>query len=290
MSRNISKSVAIIATAGALFCAELQSANATDAAGHTSSRDLARLVRACAPRIDRTTQSAIVAVESGGSAWAVHDDNDGRVYAPATYDTARILVETLVARDEIVFGHLNRGVDVGLAQINSTNFASMGVTAADMLEPCRNLKASAIILENAYVRERSLLANRAGWRGDEVALQRALQVYNSGRSSGDDAYVRAVYATLAGFLVRGVASTIVATPEIVRSRRLIFPVGQLQQVASRKLFPTQAHGTMFYHASISGKSQIGSAPLSSNASRFVHVDIGVTRTRGLRTVLPRTST
>ncbi len=146
---------------------------------------LARLVGVCAPHVDPVIQSALVSVESGGDAWALRDDNDGRTYAPATFAAAVTRANALIASDRSRYGANDRGIDVGLGQINSNNFAMLGTDAATMLDPCSNLGASSRMIVDAYRRERSL-------RDRDPVLHRALSIYNSGRPSGDERYVSAV--------------------------------------------------------------------------------------------------
>ncbi len=215
-----------------------------------SQTDLDRLVRRCAPQVSAVTQAAIVAVESGGDAWALHDDNDGHVYLPSTHAAAVALALALVRRNREAYGANDRGVDVGLAQINSGNYAALGVTPDRMLEPCENLRASAKIIVAAYVRERALLSADPSWRGDQVALRRALQVYNSGSSHGDDAYVRAIFAAvgLSAPAPRTIAPSPNATTVGVRVVRSALRGGR-RAVA------------------------VGSAPEAFTSAQFVHVDV-----------------
>ena len=161
------------------------------ASSHQISRPLLeRLVRACAADVDPTTQEAIVDVESGANAWALHDDNTNLVYAPARLIDATALATDLIAQGHRRFGARDRGVDVGLGQVNSQNFGPLGVSATTMLDPCQNLRASSRIIAEAYEQERARVGS------DQIALRRALQVYNSGRSTGDDRYVQAVVAAV----------------------------------------------------------------------------------------------
>jgi soluble lytic murein transglycosylase-like protein len=50
----------------------------------------------------------------------------------------------------IVHHNPNGTVDVGLAQVNSSNFGWLGLTMADALDPCRNLAAGARVLLVRY--------------------------------------------------------------------------------------------------------------------------------------------
>ena len=220
---------------------------------HVSKGALDTLVRTCAPQVSAVTQAAIVAVESGGDAWALHDDNDGHVYLPNTHASAVALALALVRRNREAYGANDRGVDVGLAQINSSNYASLGVTPDRMLEPCENLRASAKIIVAAYVRERALLSADPTWHGDQLALRRALQVYNSGRSHGDDAYVRVIFAA-------------VGLPAVAER-----PIGSAP-VRTASAFHVDASRTVPFRAASFVRTQ--NAPLAS--AQFVHIDVAAT--------------
>jgi len=50
----------------------------------------------------------------------------------------------------IVHHNTNGTFDVGLAQVNSSNFGWLGLTMANALDPCRNLKAGARVLLVRY--------------------------------------------------------------------------------------------------------------------------------------------
>jgi type IV secretion system protein VirB1 len=183
-----------------------QSGPSPEPVKHRISADLlARLIGSCAAEINPRTQAAIVAVESGGDAWAVRDDNDGSHYSPDSFDDAVAIEHVLRERDRGVYAAADRGIDVGLAQINSSNFAALRVDAATMFDPCDNLRASAKIFAAAYSHARAALGAGSGADADQLALQQALQVYNSGKGSGDEAYVRAILATLDTPFVRTIA-------------------------------------------------------------------------------------
>ena len=65
---------------------------------------------------------------------------------------------------------------MGLAQINSQNFQSLGVTAEELFDPCTNLKAASVILGKCY--ERMSREDRDPAR----ALSDALSCYYSGNA------------------------------------------------------------------------------------------------------------
>jgi type IV secretion system protein VirB1 len=122
---------------------------------------------ACAPNVAPVTVQAIAQVESGDNPLAVNV-NGIRVQPPPTAnakDAAR-LAERYIAR--------GYSVDIGLMQVNSRNLAALGITVAQVLDPCRNIHAAATILTADY-------AAAARTRGDgQAALQAALSAYNTG--------------------------------------------------------------------------------------------------------------
>lgn len=149
---------------------------------------LAALLHACAAPLpaplDRA-QVGVILVESGGDAWAMHDNNTKRSYYPRTFDQAVALEQALIAGDEAIHG---RGIDVGIAQVNSHNFAEYGLSPVRALHACDNIAASSKMLSGTYADEESSLAAAPRPLRDYLALDRTLQIYNSGRSSGDAGY------------------------------------------------------------------------------------------------------
>jgi len=186
----------------------------TDYAAPIDPAVLAALIETYAPDVDVRTQAAVIAVESGGNAWVLHDNNtdgcqsfpelqiampcrpgsrgSGAAYYPQTYEDALTFGRCLVAVNHVLYGSRDSGVDVGLAQINSTNFPGYGVTLDDMLRPGPNIALSGRMLSRAYTQRLWALgsARDAHWQ----ATLQALQVYNSGHAYGDDAYVTRVLA------------------------------------------------------------------------------------------------
>jgi hypothetical protein len=85
----------------------------------------------------------------------------------------------------------HHSVDVGIAQVNSGNFAAFHVDAAAMLEPCANLRVGSAILANAYHAAALRFPDRP------QALVHALMAYNTGSMYAGARYVRAVVAAAA---------------------------------------------------------------------------------------------
>jgi type IV secretion system protein VirB1 len=136
---------------------------------------LAALIRHCAPAVAPATMTAIVHVESGGDPFAIGDNTTRRSYYPRDRATAERLARRLLG-----VGHL---LDIGIAQIDSMNFAGFGVTAGTIFDPCINLSIGARILSGDY----AVAARRYG--PDQIALWHAIGMYNTGRLDGGSRYV-----------------------------------------------------------------------------------------------------
>jgi type IV secretion system protein VirB1 len=141
---------------------------------------LAVALRTCAPAAAPDTMAAIVAVESAGWPYAVNDNTARHSYRPRTRTEALRIAESAI--------RAHHSVDVGIAQVNSGNFAAFHVDAAAMLEPCANLRVGSAILANAYHAAVVRFPDRS------QALAHALMAYNSGSIYAGAPYVRAVIA------------------------------------------------------------------------------------------------
>lgn len=101
------------------------------------------LAKRCAPSVSVDTLSAIVRTESGFNSLAIGVVG-GKINQPETLQEAVFYATKLASK--------NKSFSVGLAQINSGNFESLGVTAEELFDPCTNLNAAAKILESCYLR------------------------------------------------------------------------------------------------------------------------------------------
>lgn len=119
------------------------------------------LLLACAPAVDPVTMAAVVKQESGGHPWSINDNNTKRSYRLKTKDEA-----VLKATELISAGH---SIDMGLAQINSKNLRWLGLSVAQVFEPCTNISAGAKVLAHGYEKTGSLPA--------------ALSMYNTGKAN-----------------------------------------------------------------------------------------------------------
>ncbi|TCW79633.1 lytic transglycosylase [Burkholderia sp. SRS-46] len=152
---------ALAVAALALACAQPRVVHATNGGA-----GFAQLARACAPNVDPVTLAALVRTESGFNPYAIGVVGGHLRRQPASLDEARATARELAAH----------GFDysVGLAQVNTRNFAKYGLDDATMFEPCRNLQAGGAILTECFARSRNT------GRPEQAALRAALSCYYSG--------------------------------------------------------------------------------------------------------------
>ncbi|WP_282436630.1 MULTISPECIES: transglycosylase SLT domain-containing protein [unclassified Novosphingobium] len=148
-----------------------------------ASSALALLLTTCSPSVAPQTMNAIVMAESGGDPLRIGVNSGAAlVRQPANMAEAIATARGLVAK--------GANFDAGLAQINSANFARLGLTPETVFEPCVNLRAAASVLAENYQRARK----------DGIArpLDAAISEYNSGnRNRGiTNGYVGRVYAAV----------------------------------------------------------------------------------------------
>jgi type IV secretion system protein VirB1 len=156
---------------------------------------LATLMAHCAPNVAPSTMMAIVHVESGGDSLAIGDNTTRRSYYPHDRASAEALARRLLGA-----GHL---LDVGIAQIDSMNFAGFGLNLHAIFDPCTNLSVGARILSDDY----AFAARRFG--DGQLALRHAIGMYNTGRLNGGARYIARVLAAA------GVRGQYVDAPQVV---------------------------------------------------------------------------
>ena len=124
---------------------------------------------------------AIVKTESRGNYLAIGLNRGKRLrYGARNLAEARSWVEYLEQH--------SYDFEIGLAQVNIRNVHKYGFSANDMLDPCKNLKLAADILQHSYLNAKSVSAN------NREALYKALSAYNSGnyRTGFTNGYVQRV--------------------------------------------------------------------------------------------------
>lgn len=161
------------------FIAALGHHNLAMANGSPVSSEIERLAAQCAPSVDHKTLSYIVAHESSNRQYAINVNHG----SPQLERQPSNRVEALEAIGSLeAAGH---NFDLGVAQVNSSNFEWLGVSAVDLLDPCKNLERGAYVLENCYQRALRRTSD------EQQALRKALSCYNTGsfQRGFDNGYV-----------------------------------------------------------------------------------------------------
>ncbi len=141
--------------------------------------DLLTLAALCGPLVHPQTTVRVIAVESQGHPYAVHDNTTAQHYYPATVQQAVHLAGALMAS-----GHR---LDLGLMQINYEAWLRpMAFPLERALDPCTNIALGTTILSADYRQalSRSTTMNEA--------LLRSLSLYNSGSESRSLGYAQLV--------------------------------------------------------------------------------------------------
>jgi type IV secretion system protein VirB1 len=149
--------------------------------------DFASLVQSCVPYADLRTITAIVATESAFRPYALsinHPLSGARRFG---YTSSRIYLKRQPqnrSEAERWIAELRQNgftVSAGLMQLNLEEFS-----AADALNPCRNLQLGWGLLEDIY---RHAVGT---WRNNQISLRRALSAYNSGSFTSAPEYATSV--------------------------------------------------------------------------------------------------
>jgi type IV secretion system protein VirB1 len=157
-SNRVKAGIAAIVAAGV-------SAPAPTSANSLNLSDFGQLALRCGPSVAPSTLASIARIESDLQPFAINDNTTGTKGAPATRDIAVQIASKLVEA-----GH---SVDLGIMQINSRNFAALGLTVATAFDPCKSVAAGAVILAGDY-------AGGETHDKQQSALRIALSKYNTG--------------------------------------------------------------------------------------------------------------
>jgi type IV secretion system protein VirB1 len=156
------------------------------------------LVQQCAPEVATEAVVPLVVTESGGNDLSINVNRGPRVRANTVAEGAALVRRYMAA------GYT---VDVGLAQVNSTNFARLGVTVEQAFEPCTNLRLTSLMLQEGYG-----LASRHYTGLDAISATYSL--YNTGTLTRGfrNGYVGRVWSAASGMGSIATPPPIPATP------------------------------------------------------------------------------
>lgn len=135
----------------------------------TGSISLALILACAPPEVAPQTIQAIIQVESRGDPWAIGinvPDQDSRSAHPTSVAAAMRVVKAVLAQ--------GGSVDLGLMQVNNRNLKALGYGIEEMFDPCTNIRAGTLILQEAYGRAVQVLPP------GQLALRAALSAYNTG--------------------------------------------------------------------------------------------------------------
>ncbi|MDO5693515.1 MAG: lytic transglycosylase domain-containing protein [Pseudomonadota bacterium] len=135
--------------------------------------DVPALIRQCAPHVAVQTLKPLIRVESAKRPHAIGYKvvaGNGTVYR-LTQQPRNSAEAQQWARWFIANGYR---FDAGIAQVNTVNFASTGLTPETMFDPCASIRAGAQVLTDCYTRA------YARYRNEQTALRAALSCYQSG--------------------------------------------------------------------------------------------------------------
>lgn len=125
------------------------------------------LAMSCAPEVHADTARALVQVESRFNPWAIGVVGGELLRQPRSKNEALATARALQTQ--------GWDFSVGLGQINTRNFARLGLTLESAFEPCPNLSAMQAVLTDCFDRSRVTVPD-AG----QVSLRRAMSCYYSG--------------------------------------------------------------------------------------------------------------
>jgi len=129
--------------------------------------DLLSIAVACSFLTDPRTTLRVIAVESQGQPYAIHDNTEDHTYTPQALPEALEIASLL----------LNAGhrLDIGLMQINVDVWLKpRSYSLAKAFDPCTNIRIGSMILHRDYTQ--ALTSSRS----PKDALWRALSLYNTG--------------------------------------------------------------------------------------------------------------
>ena len=122
------------------------------------------LIQACSPNMQVQVAQAIIKTESSFNQFAIGVNKGSKVHQPRNYQEAVQTAKWLLAN--------GANIDMGYAQINSSNLNWLGLSVEQVFQPCANLKAMQTVYYHCF--------DRAGNTGLGTRMQRAFSCYNTG--------------------------------------------------------------------------------------------------------------
>ena len=145
--------------------------------------NLESIMKSCAPRVAKETMSALIGVESAWRPFAIHINAKGITLSrqPQTKEEAVNTARMLLSK--------GYNIDMGYAQINSSQLQRLNIRVEDLFDTCMNLRVAEKILIDCYTRGKETYGE------ERKTLGAALSCYNTGNFSGGfkNGYVGKIY-------------------------------------------------------------------------------------------------
>lgn len=188
--------------------------------------NLMNWVEQCAPTVAYDTMAAIVQVESDNQPYAIGVVGGALKHQPKSRIDALLTVEKLKKE--------GRNFSVGLAQINRYHLPKYGISYADALDPCVNLRVGSKILSDCYARAVKQFPE------EQEALQAAFSCYYSGNftqgfqagHAGRPSYVQKVVSAhlqKPSHAVPSIREEVILNPLVKEKQPLIFSLEKQEQ-------------------------------------------------------------
>lgn len=182
----------------------------------------------CAPDINPATMLSIVRHESNVNPFAIGINGDLKLTRqPRDKEEAVATAQWLEAK--------GYNFDAGLGQVNIKNRAWLGMSIADLFDPCANIRGASKILLGCY--KRAALKFGVG----QGALRAALSCYNTGNFTKGIAngYVHKVIASNEAVLVPEIISEVAGKKEATKVAPIILeraePVENINPDTSKEM-------------------------------------------------------
>jgi type IV secretion system protein VirB1 len=137
------------------------------------------LIRVCAPDVGYNTMKALVVLESGNNPWVIRDNTTKQAFILSSKE------ETVSKATKLIDQAHN--IDIGLAQINSSNLNKLNLSVQQIADPCTNLMASSTILRNFYSQAVKRFFDK------QQAVLHTLSAYNTGSFYRGLAYAKKIW-------------------------------------------------------------------------------------------------